>query len=284
MRRQWDAARLNNNEIHLVVVDSGGRLDHYKRAASNPYAWSTVQSNITGLTSHTRVSLSTDGTNLWAIYDKNDNKIYYRKWDGSSWGSERILKDTTTALQGAIDSSEKMVNNRIGVVWVEGSGSPYNVQFSLIDENFLYRKAITIDDTKVSPCSSNITDFPVLISITGDANLKTVANGGHVANSNGYDIVFRASNGLTALDHEVESYDGTAGTLVAWVKVPTLSYTADTTIYIYYGNSGISSDQSNPTGVWDANFKGVWHLKENPAGTAPQMKNSKTNANHGTHQ
>jgi hypothetical protein len=132
MRKQWDAAKLNNNEIHLVVRDSGGRLDHYKRTASHPYAWSTVQANITGLTTHTRVSLSTDGTNLWAIYDKNDNKIYYRKWDGSSWGSESILKDTTTTLRSAIDSSEKAVDNKIGVVWVEGSSPPYHVQFSWI--------------------------------------------------------------------------------------------------------------------------------------------------------
>ncbi len=132
MRRQWDAAKLNNNEIHVVVIDRDGRLDHYKRAGSNPYSWSTVQSDITGLTSHTRVTLSTDGTNLWAIYDKGDNKIYYRKWNGSSWGSETVIKDTTTTLQGAIDSSEKMVDGRIGVVWVEGSGSPYDVQFSTI--------------------------------------------------------------------------------------------------------------------------------------------------------
>jgi hypothetical protein len=132
MRKQWDAAKLSNNEIHLVVRDSGGRLDHYKRAASHPYAWSSVQAHITGSTSHTRVSLSTDGTNLWAVYDKGDNKIYYRKWDGSSWGSESTLKDTTTTLRGAIDASEKAVDNKIGVAWVEGSSSPYHVQFSCI--------------------------------------------------------------------------------------------------------------------------------------------------------
>jgi hypothetical protein len=34
--------------------------------------------------------------------------------------------------------------------------------------------------------------------------------------------------------------------------------------------------------VWDANYRGVWHLTENPAGTAPQMKDSTENVNHGT--
>ncbi|HTR34899.1 MAG TPA: DUF2341 domain-containing protein, partial [Bryobacteraceae bacterium] len=45
------------------------------------------------------------------------------------------------------------------------------------------RKPITIDHTKVAG-TSNLTNFPVLISLT-DANLATVANGGSVGNSNG---------------------------------------------------------------------------------------------------
>jgi hypothetical protein len=36
-------------------------------------------------------------------------------------------------------------------------------------------------------------------------------------------------------------------------------------------------------GVWDSNFVAVWHLKENPGGSAPQMKDSK-GSNHGTAQ
>jgi hypothetical protein len=112
--------------------------------------------------------------------------------------------------------------------------------------------------------------------------LKTTGNGGPIYSSNGYDIIFKASDGVTQLNHEIEKYDGSAGTLVAWVKVPILSNTANTTVYIYYGNSAITTYQSTPTGVWDSNYKGVWHLKENPSGTAPQMKDSTANANNGT--
>ncbi|GAJ04776.1 unnamed protein product, partial [marine sediment metagenome] len=83
----------------------------------------------------------------------------------------------------------------------------------------------------------------------------------------GYDIVFRASDETTQLDHEIEDYDGTAGTVVAWVRIPTLSYNTDTVIYMYYGNNCISSSQENITGVWNSNFVGVWHLSES-SGTA----------------
>jgi len=148
-------------------------------------------------------------------------------------------------------------------------------------DGYSYRRPLTIDYTKVSPCSSNLSNFPVLISLSGTW-LKTTGNGGHVYSSNGYDIIFRASDGVTQLNHEIEKYDGSAGTLVAWVRVPILSYTINTTVYIYYGNSAITTYQSTPTGVWDSNYKGVWHLKENPSGTAPQIKDSTSNTNNGT--
>jgi hypothetical protein len=48
---------------------------------------------------------------------------------------------------------------------------------------------------------------------------------------------------------------------VAWVRIPYISGSVDTDIYMYYGND-TAADQSNPTGVWDTTFKGVWHLNE----------------------
>jgi hypothetical protein len=144
---------------------------------------------------------------------------------------------------------------------------------------FSYRKAITIDRTKVS-CGS-MTDFPVLIKIKGDNNIKTTANGGHVTNSNGYDIIFRDSDGTTTLDHEIEQYNGSTGDLIAWVRIPTLTNTADKVIYMYYGNSSITSATGNPTGVWDSNYNGVWHL---PNGTTLTANDSTSNANNGTLQ
>jgi outer membrane protein assembly factor BamB len=63
------------------------------------------------------------------------------------------------------------------------------------------------------------------------------------------------------LDHEIEAYNGTSGTLVAWVRVPYLSASADTQLYMFYGNQDCD-DQWNPTGVWDDQFQMVHHLQE----------------------
>src|SRR5439155_3519490 len=63
------------------------------------------------------------------------------------------------------------------------------------------QRSMTIDHTKVPSTQSNYT---VLVSVT-DPALKTVANGGHVANANGYDIGFYAdSGGTTKLKWQVE--------------------------------------------------------------------------------
>jgi hypothetical protein len=50
---------------------------------------------------------------------------------------------------------------------------------------------------------------------------------------------------------------------------------------MYYGNQG-SNNQQDPNGAWDSNFQAVWHLKENPADTSPQMKDSTSNNRHAT--
>lgn len=99
----------------------------------------------------------------------------------------------------------------------------------------------------------------------------------------GNDILFTDSTGLTKIPHEIEKYTSVTGALIAWVNVPSINSTTDTTIYMYYGNS-TATNQQNVTGTWNTNYKGVWHLKENPAGTAPQIKDSTSNANNGTTQ
>lgn len=122
-----------------------------------------------------------------------------------------------------------------------------------------YKKKITIDKTKVSG-KADLSNFPILISIT-DEDLKTIGNGGDVNNANGYDIAFTSVDGAIVLDHQIEKYVGTSGEYIAWVSIPTLDYNNDTDIYMYYGNNSITTNPSS-TGVWDANFGGIWHLNE----------------------
>jgi len=115
--------------------------------------------------------------------------------------------------------------------------------------DWAYRKSITIDGTKVA---GSLTDFPVLISLAADPDLAASAR------SDGKGLVFTAADGTTKLSHEIESFTKATGTLVAWVKVPSLSPSQDTVIWMYYGNIG-SDDQQDVTNVWSANYNAVWH-------------------------
>jgi hypothetical protein len=134
----------------------------------------------------------------------------------------------------------------VGIEETSGTGAdPFN-------NGWIYRKRITIDSAKVA---CDLTNFPVLISTT-DPDLTA-------AQANFNDILFTAADGATKLDHEIEDYDQGTGKLVAWVEVRALSGTANTDLYLYYGN-GNAVDQRNPTGagVWEPNYVGVWHLEE----------------------
>jgi hypothetical protein len=140
-----------------------------------------------------------------------------------------------------------------------------------LDSSWNYRRTITIDHSKVGGGTEPESNFPVLVSLSGLSNINT----------NGTDIRFTSADGITQLPTEIESYS--SGTLLAWVKVPSLSYTADTVIYMYYGNSSATEPATNSTygsqNVWDSSFKGVWHLKETGTSSAGDYKDSTSNTN-----
>lgn len=124
---------------------------------------------------------------------------------------------------------------------------------------YCYRKKVTIDVSKVGG-SADLTNYPMLFSST-DIDLRTTANNGQVENANGYDIIFTDFGG-TQLDHEIEQYTASSGQLIAWIRVPTVSASENTTLYMYYGNSSVSLDPST-TGTWESSYKAVWHLDDN---------------------
>ncbi len=131
------------------------------------------------------------------------------------------------------------------------------------DDSWPYRKEIEIPASSVP---SDLTNFPVLISLN-DADLTK-------AQADGDDLVFTDYSGAQ-LDHEIESF--ASGDLQAWVRVPLLSGSSDTVLYLYYGNLA-SGNQENPTAVWDASYKMVHHLQE-ASGT---LFDSTVNANDST--
>lgn len=113
---------------------------------------------------------------------------------------------------------------------------------------FAFRKRIVI----TAPTSTELTDFPVGIVRTADAEIAEHTRSG------GRDLVATDDDGVTQLPSELVSYD--AGTLEMWVNLPRLTSTQ--TFYIYYGGSSHEPDPS----TWSARFAGVWHLSTTGSG------------------
>ena len=118
------------------------------------------------------------------------------------------------------------------------------------DLGWQYRKQITIDKDLID---AELEDFPLLVSVT-DSDLTN-------AQSSGNDLVFTSSEGRIQLDHELEFFDSSDGTVASWIRVPTMFDNKDTVLYMYYGHN-TTTNVENIEEVWDSNYKAVYHLKE----------------------
>ena len=146
-----------------------------------------------------------------------------------------------------------------------------------VSNGYSFRRTITIDHTQIP--NSDQTNFPLLFSGTY-SYLASTSNGGGVTNANGYDILLTSdANGANKLPFEQETYNPSTGAVAYWVQIPTLSHTTDTVIYLFYGNSAVSTDQSNKQAVWDASYAGVWHMSDDTS--SPAVADSTLAANNG---
>ena len=136
--------------------------------------------------------------------------------------------------------------------------------------------ALTVNHTKVP---STQTSFPALIGFNITPSTESClpiemmqTGSGYTAQADGGDIRFTSDEaGTTGLNLEIATFTVAAATMNAkaelYVRIPTLSASADTVIYVWYGNTGQSQAAATEAtwgsyGVWDSNYAGVWHLNE----------------------
>ena len=139
------------------------------------------------------------------------------------------------------------------------------------NDSWEFRKNITLSLNTATGVDSDLTDFPVLISFTDTDLIQT-------NESLGRDFVFTQSDGITVLSHEIEKFDNTTGEVIAWVKLPTMSASATTEIYIYYKGDTIGFNSAN---VWNDDYVVVWHLNQTSTGTSQEFKDATSNGNNG---
>lgn len=134
---------------------------------------------------------------------------------------------------------------------------------AIASQSGLTSRTITIDSSKID---SDLTDYPVMVKLTPEnfdfSKVRT----------DGMDIAFYdTSNNL--LDFEME-YFLTNSQGVFHVRIPSVSSGSDTTFKMVYG-SGLATDLSNKTAVWDNNFVMIQHM-------GSSLVDSTGNGNNGT--
>ncbi|MHA1253064.1 MAG: DUF2341 domain-containing protein [Candidatus Helarchaeota archaeon] len=145
------------------------------------------------------------------------------------------------------------------------------------------RRQITIDHTKIN---NDLSDFPVLLYLSANSGINDadVTSIFDEIGSNKQKIAVTTSDGVTQCYVEIEKWDTANEKAWLWVKVPNISATEDTILYIYYDNSHSNNTTYVGTltsavaqNVWDSNFKIVLHLNENNLQDSTQNNNDGTN-------
>lgn len=229
---------------------------------------------------------TTSATIGWVTDEEADSQIDYgltTAYGQSSPLSSVLLAAHTISLSGLTPNTvyHYRVKSRdaAGNLSVSGGGT-FNTSATIVAQSgqwygssgegiWAHRKKITLDKTKVSGLLA-LVDFPVLVS------LSIEGGPGAKVKTDGSDIVFTDGAG-TKVAHEIESFDSASGQLLAWVKVPLISPSSDTVLYMYYGNAA-ASDQQNKSGTWPESYKGVWHLDS--GNSASQLPDSSSFALH----
>ena len=97
------------------------------------------------------------------------------------------------------------------------------------DASWQYRRLINISN----PGGSSLTDYQVKVALDGTFDFNK-------AKSDGSDIRFTSSDGITLVPYWIETWDNVEAQAAIWVKVPSIP-ASGTTILMYYGNSQASS-------------------------------------------
>lgn len=151
-----------------------------------------------------------------------------------------------------------------------------------------YRKKLVIDQTKVD---GTLSDFPVLIKLSTSTGL-TSADVSDIFDTLGADslkIAVTAADGTTQCYVEVERWDNANELAWLWVKVPSISSSVDTDLYLYFDHA--QSDNTTYIGaagstvaqsVWDSNTMAAYTFGQDPQGGAGCIIDDTANNNDGT--
>jgi hypothetical protein len=266
-----------NNAIVMYGNDSGSPLAYALEINSSYHLRSEFDSGAGQVTGTATISQAAF-TTVAATYNGSSNKLWT---NGSADGSTSYSSAATSAgainigqwssggdkFHGTIDEIELSNVDRTGD-WLTAATNNQNAPstFTTIGSATTptactagsQAQSVTIDATKAG--TADTTNFPFVVSGYYSC-LAQNTYGGSVTSASGYDIgLYSDALCTTKLDFELDTWDSKSGQIALWARIPTLSHTVNTVVYLCYGNSSITTNQSNKSGIWGSHgYVGVYH-------------------------
>ena len=149
--------------------------------------------------------------------------------------------------------------------------------------NYAFSKVLNLNSGSLG-ITSNLTNFPALVYIQDNALMVSGSCTDKVQNPTGtnYDFAFTLPGSTTELNYQVEKYDPVAGTLLVWVKIPSLIYADNTFINFYFGakTPPVTHDNTFYANTWTSDYLAVYHFNE--GSSTATILDATTNARNAT--
>jgi hypothetical protein len=116
--------------IHLVYIKSTGELCYRKFEKD---AWSSEKVLVSSGASYPVIAVGSNGK-LYVFYVK-DEKIWVIHHDGSKWFSPvKLFPEHTYNNPAYLSTNQNVQSGKICLVWIEGTASPYEVWFCILED------------------------------------------------------------------------------------------------------------------------------------------------------
>ncbi|OEU68515.1 MAG: hypothetical protein BBJ57_07495 [Desulfobacterales bacterium PC51MH44] len=209
------------------------------------------------------------------------------------WGIEEDLGggdlsinvfDTVTVTEDVTVEIEALEINVFDTVTIT-ENVDISIGYPINPADWANRIKITLDSDQIE---EDLSDFPIPIYLSassGPGNDDVSAIFDELASdANRFKIAVTLSDGITQCYTEIEAWEDSNEKAWLHVRVPNISSSADTELYIYYDSS--QSDNTDYVGdagstvaenVWNSDFVRVWHLCQDPSGGAGAILDSTGN-------
>jgi hypothetical protein len=191
---QIDCVQLDDGTIYAAYTDNSdltngdyGIINLWQRGDVQASGWTQKSADVISSSGKAwHIALSTDGSDVWVFYIKDDNgtrdtAIYYKKYDVSedSFGAETKLADLQAAHTFVRMCTQWRAYNQIAVVWSELGGGVYDLVAKAI--NIMANSSLANGCVGQWICNDNTTSSVVIDNVgsadgtykDGDSSVNT---------------------------------------------------------------------------------------------------------------